>query len=204
MPIQGTAADILKRAMIDVHAALPSLAGGRTRMILTVHDELLFEAPSETAEEAAAALREHHGAGRAAARAADRGRRDRRELEGSEELTRSVRSRTRPAGFERFPLADHAGQRLRVIAHGQTRGAVRQDALHHQPIEIGAERDPAVARQRRRGPMRRWLRSAPARDRQRRAPRRPASSPPALDPASSEISSAMRVAIRAYMSPRSA
>jgi DNA polymerase-1 len=58
LPIQGSAADILKRAMIDVHAALPSLAGGRTRMILTVHDELLFEAPKETAEEAAAALRE--------------------------------------------------------------------------------------------------------------------------------------------------
>ncbi len=58
MPIQGSAADILKRAMIDVHAALPSLAGGRTRMILTVHDELLFEAPKETSEESAAALRE--------------------------------------------------------------------------------------------------------------------------------------------------
>ena len=29
MPIQGTAADILKRAMIDVHAALAALAGGR-------------------------------------------------------------------------------------------------------------------------------------------------------------------------------
>jgi len=58
MPIQGTAADILKRAMIDVHQALPMLAGGRTRMILTVHDELLFEAPKNAAEEAAAALRE--------------------------------------------------------------------------------------------------------------------------------------------------
>jgi DNA polymerase-1 len=58
LPIQGTAADILKRAMIDVHAALPSLAGGRTRMILTVHDELLFEAPRETADESASALRE--------------------------------------------------------------------------------------------------------------------------------------------------
>ena len=58
MPIQGTAADILKRAMIDVHQALPMLAGGRTRMILTVHDELLFEAPKNAAEESASALRE--------------------------------------------------------------------------------------------------------------------------------------------------
>ena len=57
LPIQGSAADILKRAMIDVHAALPSLGHGRTRMILTVHDELLFEAPHSGAEEVAAQLR---------------------------------------------------------------------------------------------------------------------------------------------------
>jgi DNA polymerase-1 len=54
MPIQGSAADILKQAMIDVHAALPRIAGGRARMILTVHDELLFEAPKEAADETAA------------------------------------------------------------------------------------------------------------------------------------------------------
>jgi DNA polymerase-1 len=58
MPIQGTAADILKRAMIDVHTALPDVTGGRTRMILTVHDELLFEAPEADAEEAAARVKE--------------------------------------------------------------------------------------------------------------------------------------------------
>ena len=58
MPIQGSAADILKRAMIDVHAALPTITDGKTRMILTVHDELLFEASKETAEESAAALRD--------------------------------------------------------------------------------------------------------------------------------------------------
>jgi DNA polymerase-1 len=58
MPIQGTAADILKKAMIDVHRVLPTVAGGRARMILTVHDELLFEAPKESAEETAAAVRE--------------------------------------------------------------------------------------------------------------------------------------------------
>ena len=57
MPIQGTAADILKKAMIDLHA---ELAGRRlrTRMILTVHDELLFEAPREEAEGAAEIVRE--------------------------------------------------------------------------------------------------------------------------------------------------
>jgi DNA polymerase-1 len=58
MPIQGSAADILKKAMIDVHAGLPRVAGGRARMILTVHDELLFETPAEAADETAAAVRE--------------------------------------------------------------------------------------------------------------------------------------------------
>ena len=58
MPIQGSAADILKKAMLDVHQRLPSIAGGRSRMILTVHDELLFEAPEDAAEETAAAVRE--------------------------------------------------------------------------------------------------------------------------------------------------
>jgi DNA polymerase I len=55
-PIQGTAADILKRAMIDVHRALADSRTG-ARMILTVHDELLFEAPRETADETAAIVR---------------------------------------------------------------------------------------------------------------------------------------------------
>jgi DNA polymerase-1 len=55
MPIQGSAADILKRAMIDVHAALA--AHPRARMILTVHDELLFEVPREDADEVADVVR---------------------------------------------------------------------------------------------------------------------------------------------------
>ena len=58
MPIQGSAADILKKAMIDVHRELPGVAGGRARMILTVHDELLFEAPEAAADETAAAVRQ--------------------------------------------------------------------------------------------------------------------------------------------------
>jgi DNA polymerase-1 len=60
MPIQGTAADILKRAMLDVHAALGRLSGGRSgaRMILTVHDELLFEVPRSAAEEVGALVKD--------------------------------------------------------------------------------------------------------------------------------------------------
>jgi DNA polymerase-1 len=55
LPIQGSAADILKRAMIDVHAALA--ARPRARMILTVHDELLFEVPENEAGEVAEVVR---------------------------------------------------------------------------------------------------------------------------------------------------
>ena len=41
-PMQGTAADIIKRAMIDVHRWLIE-DGDKTRMIMQVHDELVFE-----------------------------------------------------------------------------------------------------------------------------------------------------------------
>jgi len=48
-PIQGSAADILKRAMIDVEAAL---AGSKhARMLLTVHDELIFECDAKSVDE---------------------------------------------------------------------------------------------------------------------------------------------------------
>jgi DNA polymerase-1 len=57
MPIQGTAADILKKAMIDLHGELPK-RGFSTRMILTVHDELLFEGPASEADAASSLVRE--------------------------------------------------------------------------------------------------------------------------------------------------
>lgn len=48
-PIQGTAADIIKKAMIDVRLAL-SETGLRAKMLLQVHDELVFEVPEEELE----------------------------------------------------------------------------------------------------------------------------------------------------------
>ncbi len=57
LPIQGTAADILKKAMIDVHRELTRRRLA-TRMILTVHDELLFEGPRDEAEPAADLVRD--------------------------------------------------------------------------------------------------------------------------------------------------
>ena len=56
LPIQGSAADIMKRAMIDVHAALTQHRDAR--MILTVHDELLFEVPKAKAAELTEIVRE--------------------------------------------------------------------------------------------------------------------------------------------------
>lgn len=47
-PIQGTAADIIRRAMIQMPKALTE-AGFATRMLLQVHDELIFEAPEAEA-----------------------------------------------------------------------------------------------------------------------------------------------------------
>lgn len=56
-PIQGTAADIIKIAMLRVRDRLKA-EGFEARLILQVHDELILEAPEQEAERAAALLRE--------------------------------------------------------------------------------------------------------------------------------------------------
>ncbi|MCR5591162.1 MAG: DNA polymerase I, partial [Lachnospiraceae bacterium] len=56
-PIQGTAADIMKIAMIKVKERLEK-EGLESRVILQVHDELLIEAPESEVEKAAALLKE--------------------------------------------------------------------------------------------------------------------------------------------------
>lgn len=56
-PIQGTAADLIKKAMIDVEGALRQ-AKLNTAMLLQVHDELLFEVPVKELDDARELIRE--------------------------------------------------------------------------------------------------------------------------------------------------
>ena len=50
-PVQGSAADLIKRAMIDLHRRLAE-SGMRSRLVLQIHDELLLEVEEAEAEDA--------------------------------------------------------------------------------------------------------------------------------------------------------
>src|SRR3546814_7472084 len=56
-PIQGTAADIIKRAMARMAPALEAEGLRSTRMLLQVHDELVFEVPEADAARASEEIR---------------------------------------------------------------------------------------------------------------------------------------------------
>jgi len=56
-PVQGTAADIIKIAMVRLPEAL-RIAGLKTQMLLQVHDELIFEVPDEEIEKAMKVVKE--------------------------------------------------------------------------------------------------------------------------------------------------
>lgn len=56
-PIQGTAADIIKRAMVRMGPALAAAGLDRVQMLLQVHDELVFELPEGDVEAARAVIR---------------------------------------------------------------------------------------------------------------------------------------------------
>ncbi|XOU94143.1 MAG: DNA polymerase I [Candidatus Kerfeldbacteria bacterium] len=52
MPVQGTAADLLKIAMINIYKKLPAISN-KTKIILQVHDELVFEVPEKEVDKVA-------------------------------------------------------------------------------------------------------------------------------------------------------
>ncbi|MGB7654584.1 MAG: DNA polymerase I [Novosphingobium sp.] len=56
-PIQGTAADIIKRAMVRMGPALAAAGLDRVQMLLQVHDELVFELPEGDVDAASAVIR---------------------------------------------------------------------------------------------------------------------------------------------------
>ncbi|MEA3043565.1 MAG: polymerase [Sphingomonadales bacterium] len=56
-PIQGSAADIIKRAMARMGPALEAAGLGGVRMLMQVHDELVFEVPQDEIEAATAVVR---------------------------------------------------------------------------------------------------------------------------------------------------
>jgi DNA polymerase-1 len=56
-PIQGTAADLIKKAMIGIHGRLKK-ESLETKMLLQVHDELLFEVPENEVERVASMVKE--------------------------------------------------------------------------------------------------------------------------------------------------
>ena len=57
-PIQGTSADLIKRAMVRMPGALAAAGLGDVRMLLQVHDELVFEVPEGQAEAAGEVIRD--------------------------------------------------------------------------------------------------------------------------------------------------
>jgi DNA polymerase-1 len=57
-PIQGTSADIIKRAMVKMGPALKKAGLPNVRMLLQVHDELVFELPHGDVDAASAVIRD--------------------------------------------------------------------------------------------------------------------------------------------------
>jgi DNA polymerase-1 len=56
-PVQGTAAEVIKEAMVPIQHRLDD-SGARSKMLLQVHDELIFESPKEEIEDVKALLQE--------------------------------------------------------------------------------------------------------------------------------------------------
>ena len=173
MPIQGTAADIMKRAMIDVHAALEQYPDART--ILTVHDELLFEVPEGAGGRSRGSRARDDAAARVAESPADGRCGNRGELEGREKLGRLVNGPHRALnGLLHCSAMSPLVSGGRAPMHPRARSGY--DALSHQLVEIvRAARPRASTRQRRAHPRRPAPHPRPPAGRPGRAPQPPPS-----------------------------
>jgi len=148
MPIRGRL-PTFSAPMIDVHAALDARPASRqvspARMILTVHDELLFEVPRDEPTRWRARPRAHGGSGSALG-AARGGRRMAKKLESGQDL--SVRSASRaPARLKRStrPAAPPTAIDLGRDAPCAPALARR---LGDKAIEVRPQRRPALTGQR--------------------------------------------------------
>ena len=161
-PMQGTAADLIKLAMIAVQEAIDRERRA-TRMIMQVHDELVFEVPEAELAWAKRGGAAHHGRRRDAGGAARRRRRRRRQL-GRGALS-SGPARERRGGPE-----DKPGTRARPVPfrggapYGADIAAARPGGTPSiQPLAPGRERV---------GPLRRHRRARPRLVRRRARPHR--------------------------------
>ena len=143
LPIQGTAADIMKRG----YDRRPCDARRRIRtrrMILTVHDELLFEVPENRAEEVAASQCARPDAGRGAAC-----RILSPSISGSEKNWKDANELTFTT-FTTFIPGSSGFEALRIPRRSVSggcpeRGPVQDEGRQHEPIEIGPQRRSSIA-----------------------------------------------------------
>ena len=105
-PIQGSAADIIKLAMLRVDAALTE-AGARSRTLLQVHDELVLEIAPGERESVEALVRKEMGAAIETGRPARGQHRRRLLLAGRRPLTRAPRAPAGPTHRAAHPPATH-------------------------------------------------------------------------------------------------
>ena len=135
-PIQGTSADIIKRAMVRMMPALEEAGLGHVRMLLQVHDELVFELPEGDVAAASAGDRAGDGRSGAAGGRTDcpaRHRdRPRQEL-GRRALDVQERRRVEPVGPGPIPASHdrndrQAGCQLRTLGVDHDRRCGRRGA----------------------------------------------------------------------------
>ena len=100
-PIQGSAADIIRRAMIRMPGALETARLASARMLLQVHDELVFEVDAAESGGGDQGRVRRHGEGEPTRRAAQRA--DPRRRQGGGQLGGGALSRTTAPGSPRDP-----------------------------------------------------------------------------------------------------